>query len=82
MDDIDEHLFMLIRLKGDDNREISLLVMPMLTTPNPAGLIKNNFNAVFDLISVSFISVLFTKIFIIMGQNEGHFVFFFSKFYF
>jgi hypothetical protein len=53
MDDIDEHLFMLIRLKGNDNREIAILVMPMLLSPNPSGLIKNNFNSVFNLISVN-----------------------------
>lgn len=53
MDDIDEHLFMLVRLKGDTGQEIAFLVMPMLNTPSPAGFIRKNFDAVFDLFGVA-----------------------------
>ena len=52
MDDIDEHLFMLVRLKGDIGQEIAVLVMPLLNTSNPSGFIKKNFEAVFDLLEV------------------------------
>ena len=52
MDDIDEHLFMLIRLKPDNNQEIGLLILPMLSGPNPATSVKNNFNSVFEILSV------------------------------
>lgn len=52
MDDIDEHLFMLVRLRGDTGQEIAVLVMPMLNTPSPAGFIRKNFDIVFGLFSV------------------------------
>ena len=52
MDDIDEHLFMLIRLKGSDNREIGLVVTPVLSSSSPNGLVKKNFKSLFNLLSV------------------------------
>lgn len=38
---------MLVRLKGDGDREVAVLVLPTLAAPAPTGFVQKNFEAVF-----------------------------------